>query len=184
MDDTIAGLTGAIYDCLLLPDQWSGVLLRIQNLLGAQSSYLIRHGIKPSAPDMTVLVEHDVDQAMRRLYDEHYSRLNPLLPYLGSVEGGEVYCTRHLVTRKEYLRSRFYQEWAMPQGWFDYAGVTLIRQPDASAAIGFTRSSTGRVFDDHALLLLRRLAPHLRRTAQIQNLTIAAPVELGSQQAI
>lgn len=119
---------------------------------------------------MTIVAEHNVDPQMRRLYDEHYIKLNPLLPYLASASGGQVYSCRHLVTQPEYLRSAFYREWAEPQGWWDYAGVTVVRQDHCSAAVGFTRAKQDQVFSNSNLELLDLLAPHLVRAAQIQDL--------------
>jgi DNA-binding CsgD family transcriptional regulator len=163
-------LAGAIYDCVFRPELWPELLGRIQREVGAASSYLIIHDTDPRSPEMTVLVQHNVDHRMRHLYDQHYVRLNPLLPYLGSVRDGDVYSCRHLVVRPEYLRSEFYQTWAAPQEWFDYAGVTLIRESSTSAAVGFTRSGSGNIFDDSSLDLIRRLAPHLTRAAELQRM--------------
>ncbi len=160
-------LVGTIYDCVLLPERWPAVLDTIQREVGALSSYLIIHQTDPRAPAMSVLVEHNVDARMQRQYQQHYVRRNPLLPHLASTRDGNIYTCRHLVTQPEYLRGEFYQEWAAPQGWFDYAGVTMIRQDQASAAIGFTRGGPGNIFDDASLDLLQRLAPHLTRAAKI-----------------
>ena len=159
-------LVGTIYDCVLLPERWPAVLDTIQREVGALSSYLIIHQTDPRAPAMSVLVEHNVDARMQRQYQQHYVRRNPLLPHLASTRDGNIYTCRHLVTQPEYLRGEFYQEWAAPQGWFDYAGVTMIRQDQASAAIGFTRGGPGNIFDDASLDLLQRLAPHLTRSGK------------------
>jgi DNA-binding CsgD family transcriptional regulator len=163
-------LAGAIYDCVFQPERWSGVLERIQQEVGAASSYLIVHETDPRRPKMAALIEINVDRPMLLLYHEHYVRLNPLLPHLASFRDGEVYSCRHLVVRPDYLRGEFYQEWAGPQGWFDYAGVTLIRKRHTSAAVGFTRLGNGNVFDDPSLHLIRRLAPHLARAAELQRM--------------
>ena len=163
-------LVDAIYDCVFQPDNWPAVLDRIQRDAGAHSSYLLIHDTNPHSPEIALLIENNVDTQMRRLYQEHYVGLNPLLPHLASFGEGEVYSCRHLVTQPEYLHGEFYREWAEPQDWFDYAGVTMIRQDQTSAAIGFTRAGRGNVFDDASLNLFRRLAPHLARAARIMQL--------------
>ncbi len=163
-------LVGAIYQCALTPENWSEVLSSIEAKIGAISSYLIIHDVSVRAREISFLIERNVDPQMGEDYREHYIGLNPLLPYLASTQTGEVFATRHLVTDPNYLKSEFYREWAQPQGWFDYAGVTLLRGRDSSAVIGFTRGSEGNAFDDEALGLLRLLAPHLTRVAEIGRL--------------
>ena len=163
-------LIGQIYDCALSPEHWPDALSRIQKKVGAVSSYLLIHDTSPGAPDMNLLVEQGVDATMRERYQEYYIGLNPLLPYLASAGNGELYCCRHLVMKRDYQDSEFYRDFAAPQDWFDYAGVTLIREGTVSAAVGFTRGGLANVFDDASLQLLRRLAPHLTRATQIQRL--------------
>jgi DNA-binding CsgD family transcriptional regulator/PAS domain-containing protein len=163
-------LIGDIYDCILNPERWNEVLGTIEKQIGATSSYLLLHEINSNARSMNVFIERNVADDMRQGYLDHYIKLNPVLPYLSSIAAGETYSCGHLVTQPKFLKGEFYQEWAAPQGWFDYAGVTLIRERDAAAAIGFSSAGEGNVFDDAALALLRRLAPHLTRAAQVQRL--------------
>ena len=163
-------LVGAIYECVFRSEAWPEALAAVQKAVRAECSYLLIHQTDPQAPEMNMLAQHNIDTPMRRLYDQHYVRLNPLLPYLASFGDGQVYSCRHLVVRQEYLRSEFYREWAAPQGMFDYAGVTVIRRNQTSAAVGFTRSGEGNVFDDQSLQVIRGLAPHLTRAVEIQRL--------------
>jgi DNA-binding CsgD family transcriptional regulator/PAS domain-containing protein len=163
-------LIGGIYDSVLRPETWPEVLDGIEQEIGAISSYLLIHGTHPSDRNLSILVERNVDAGMRRLYDEHYIKLNPLLPHLASAGSGEVYSCRHLVTQPEYLKSDFYHEWAEPQEWFDYAGVTIVRRDHASAAMGFTSGKRDYVFPDASLTVLNILAPHLVRASEIQDL--------------
>lgn len=168
--NTFSELVGEIYECPLDISRWPATIARIQEQLGALCSYLLIHETDPNAPGLNLLVQNDVDQGMRLRYQQHYIGINPLLPYLASAGNGELYCCRHLVTKPDYQQGEFYREFAQPQDWFDYAGVTLIREGEMSAAVGFTRGGHGRVFEDASLELLRRLAPHLTRAAQIQRL--------------
>ena len=163
-------LIGQIYGCALTPEHWPATLARIEQKVEAICSYLLIHETTPGAPDMNFLVEHGVDAAMRDRYRQYYIGLNPLLPYLASAGNGELYCCRHLVMEPDYQQGEFYQDFAAPQDWFDYAGVTLIREGTISAAIGFTRGGHKNVFDDSSLQLLRSLAPHLTQAAQISRL--------------
>ena len=163
-------LIGQIYDCALIPEHWPTALERIEQKIGAVCSYLLIHDTTPGAPDMNILVERGVDAAMRNRYQQYYIGLNPLLPYLASAGNGELYCCRHLVMERDYQDGEFYRDFAAPQDWFDYAGVTLIREGTVSAAIGFTRGGHSNVFDDPSLQLLRSLAPHLTRATQIRRL--------------
>ena len=129
VDDTIAGLTGAIYGSSSFAGPVVGRPAQVFKTFSVrESSYLIRHGIKPSAPDMTVLVERDVDQAMRLVCTDGALQQAESAASVPRVGRRPARCTAPVI----WLRGRsicgvgFTQEWAMPQGWFDYAGVTLI----------------------------------------------------------
>jgi DNA-binding CsgD family transcriptional regulator len=167
---TLSALIDGIYECALRPEKWAEVLVAIEAKLGAISSYLVVHDVDAHLGDTAMLLNHNVDPEWSREYIEHYLKLNPLLPYLSTTRTGEIFATRHLVGKSDYLKGQFYNEWARPQRWFDYAGVTMLRGRDSAAAIGFARTGEGNVFDDEALRLLGLLAPHLTRVAAIDRM--------------
>jgi len=161
-----------IYDCNLRPDKWAELLTTIEARLGAACSYLIIHDMNPGTGGFVEVAKHNIDEEANRGYNEYYARLNPLLPYLTSTTSGEVYATRHLVCEDAYLETPFYNEYAKPLGWFDYAGVNLRSGRDNASVIGFTSAGKGRAFDDSAIGLLRLLAPHLTRAAKIERMFV------------
>ncbi len=167
---TLSALIDGIYECALRPEKWAEILTAIEAKLGAISSYLVVHDVDAHRGDTAMLLNHNVDPEWSREYLEHYLKLNPLLPYLSTTRTGEVFATRHLVGKSDYLKGQFYNEWAQPQRWFDYAGVTMLRGRDSAAAIGFARTGEGNAFDDEALRLLGLLAPHLTRVTAIDRL--------------
>jgi DNA-binding CsgD family transcriptional regulator/PAS domain-containing protein len=68
------------------------------------------------------------------------------------------------------LASRYYQEWAKPQGLIDSISVPLMRTADRWADIGLGRSETVGLITEREVRLLRLLAPHLRRVVAISDL--------------
>jgi hypothetical protein len=71
-----------------------------------------------------------IDQRYRALYFEKYIKLNPTATRHFFAEVGEPTATADLLPYDEFLQSRFYLEWARPQGLVDFS------RPRSEVAIG------------------------------------------------
>jgi hypothetical protein len=71
--------------------------------------------------------------------------------------------TADLVPYDEFIETRFYQEWARPQG-MAFGVSTVIDKAAASAAFfGIFRNERDGVFDAETRQRMRLVAPHIRR---------------------
>lgn len=69
-----------------------------------------------------------------------------------------------------FQRSPMYTEWARPQGFGDAANVVVLNEPARLGSIAFVRAERDGPVTDAQLLVLRLLAPHLRRAVAIADI--------------
>ena len=138
----LSRLIAGIYDTALEPGRWPEVLARVVDFVGGQGGCLLAkdassHDIE--AHWHTGVAPHDM-----RLYTETYSKLGPLAA-LTSGDVGQVVCVADVMSYDEFRRSRFFREWAQPQGWVDVAIAAIEKSADRWSYLGISRNarSTG-----------------------------------------
>ena len=83
------------------------------------------------------------------------------------VRPGQVFTDRMAVPRGLFERSTFFETWARPSGQTEYAGISVINEAEEFGFVGLSRGSKSGAFGDGELERFERLAPHIRRAAQI-----------------
>jgi len=102
-----------------------------------------------------------------RNFAETYAILSPFVISSAVSAEGEAVNPINLIGREEYEEGRFYKEWSQPQGYHDYIGSVLVRQPQAVYTIAFGRTTDRPLFTDADLAKLEQLAPHVTRALHI-----------------
>jgi DNA-binding CsgD family transcriptional regulator/PAS domain-containing protein len=101
------------------------------------------------------------------LYFRKYVGLNPVtIPRLFT-NVDEPIATGDLVPYDEFLQTRFYREWAQPQGLVDFVSITLEKTAGKAAMFGVFRHARNGVVDEAARRRMRLLSPHIRRAVLI-----------------
>jgi DNA-binding CsgD family transcriptional regulator/PAS domain-containing protein len=77
--------------------------------------------------------------------------------------------TADLIPYPEFLETRFYQEWARPQGFVDYMGAAVDKSATTAVVFNVMRHESDGMFDDASRLRMQRVAPHIRRAVVIGN---------------
>jgi DNA-binding CsgD family transcriptional regulator/PAS domain-containing protein len=67
----------------------------------------------------------------------------------------------------EYLDSRFYREWAQPQGWVDSANAVLDKSITSFALFSVYRNASSGLVDDAMRWRMQLIVPHVRRAVMI-----------------
>jgi DNA-binding CsgD family transcriptional regulator len=162
--DLLSDTIGSIYDCVLDPGRWEGVLADVGALIGARRAYL---GVATAAGESrgrAFLHGYPPQEEAFR-----HAAINPLLP-IGLVHPLD----RAFVASRDYglpaLRaSRFYREALAPAGDLDAAAFVMIREGDAFAHwIMVTQDDRGPITEEEAAGL-ELIAPHMRRAVEISN---------------
>ncbi|WP_246755000.1 MULTISPECIES: helix-turn-helix transcriptional regulator [Rhizobium] len=169
--ERISTLIGTIYDCVLDPGLWQSVVDSIRRELDFCYAVL---GVYPLPGGNVVLgVSTGIDSV----------KLGEL-PYYGNdlVElwGGDARVKQYpleepivqsrVVPNATLLASRYFIEWAGPQGVIDAVAIGLERNTRMVSTLSFGRHSTAGIVGNGEVDSLRLLAPHFRRAIAISQL--------------
>lgn len=103
----------------------------------------------------------------RGSYFQKYRRLNPITIPRFFVNLEEPIATADLAPYDEFVRTRFYREWAKPLHLVDFVSVTLERSSRKAAMFGVFRHARHGLVDEATRQRMRLLAPHIRRAVLI-----------------
>lgn len=169
MDQTeveqLLALTSEIYDAALDASLWPDVLKNACAYVGGCSANLFSQDMESRRA--AVFFQWGNNPHYESLYLEKYYKINPLVPGLTFFAVGEVHSQSDIMSYDEFFETRFYKEWARPQGLIDVVGANLERDSLRSAVIAIRRSEReGRVTDD-TRRRVSMIVPHVRRAIAI-----------------
>jgi DNA-binding CsgD family transcriptional regulator len=166
MDDReqLSALIGSIYDAALDATLWTEVLSRIADFVGGSAAGLLSKDCLSRYGNAYFHV--GVDQSYMQQYLETYANFDPMatLPFF-DVE--EIVSTPELVPYDEFRDSRFYQEWARPQGFVDAANAVLEKSVTSCAYLSVIRSKTEGMVNDDMRRRMALIVSHVRRAVLI-----------------
>jgi DNA-binding CsgD family transcriptional regulator/PAS domain-containing protein len=160
----LSRLIAGIYDAAIEPGRWPEVLARVVDFVGG-------HGGSLLAKDAT---SHDIETQWQtgvaphdmRRYTETYAKLGPLAA-LTSGDVGQVICVADVMSYDEFRRSRFFREWAQPQGWVDVAVAVIEKSAHRWNYLGISRNAANGMVDDAMRRRLAMVVPHVRRALRV-----------------
>lgn len=166
--ERISELIGTIYDCVLDPSRWPSVVDNIRREL--EFCYAVL-GVYPlPGGDVTLGVATGIDSV----------KLGELPAYgqdLVDLWGGDIRVKQYpleepiaqsqAVPDSALAASRYFLEWAQPQGVVDAVAIGLERNTRMVSTLSFGRHETVGIVGNGELDALRLLAPHFRRAIAI-----------------
>jgi DNA-binding CsgD family transcriptional regulator/PAS domain-containing protein len=169
--ERLSTLIGAIYDCVLEPQRWQSVVDSVRTELNF--CYAILGAYPLPAGTIMLGVSSGID-------DTYLARL----PYFGEdvVElwGGDARVRQfpleepilqsQVVSSAAWEGSRYFTEWARPQGVIDAVAIGLERNPSMVATLSFGRHDAAGAVTEAELRGLQLMAPHFRRAIAISQL--------------
>ena len=160
----LTSLIASIYDAALDPARWAGVLAGIAEFTDGQTGALL---VKDAVNDSVNAHWHaGVVPHYMQLYATTYSSLGPVAKSpLGAVE--QILSVPELVPYDAFRRSRFYREWARPQGWVDVAVAVLDKSPGGCAYMTIGRDEASGMVDEAMRRRMALLVPHVRRAVLV-----------------
>jgi len=164
-------LVGAIYDCAVDPAGWPQVLCTLERLTNARAGVLHCLDQRPQASKQgSVLVEHNTDPCWSAKYRDQYAALNPERDRIGHLPLYQPYTNSDLFGWTNFTKSAYHNEYRVPQDFGDSLNLLLDRTANRSVSLSLFRPAKDPLYGTDDLRILKRLAPHLQRSAKIAGL--------------
>lgn len=164
--DAFSDVVGIIYDTIVDERLWPRVLQTICTQVGGRASRI--YWRDASVGKGETMHSFGFDPQFLKAYRETFVTLNPLYPASIFIKPGEVFSSRDLIPSDEFQSSRFFREWAEPQGFLDAAIFNIQRYQASAAAFTIIVGPDYGLVDERLRHRLRMLAPHLQRAALIR----------------
>jgi DNA-binding CsgD family transcriptional regulator len=167
MDESerLSALIGDIYDAALDSSLWVGVLKKCAGFVGGVAASLTFKDASSRSGQYAFQFGLDPDYV--QLYFDKYIRLDPLSTgqCFASIE--QPAATADHIPYDQFVKTRFFKEWAQPQGLVDAATAVLEKSLTGAALFLVFRHERNGVVDDEARRRMRLIVPHVRRAALI-----------------
>ena len=159
-------LIGDIYDAALDPSLWVDVLGRARHFVGGSAAVLYS---KDTASKSASIHYDDggIDPHYMRRYLDEYVEYDPSTTAEFFVPIGRPAATADLIPYDEFVQTRYYREWARPQGLVDHLRVALEKSTTSIAFFGVFRDQRQGLADDEMCRRIALIAPHVRRAVLI-----------------
>jgi DNA-binding CsgD family transcriptional regulator/PAS domain-containing protein len=166
--EVLSSIIGDIYDCVLNPQGWTGVMGRITTAIDAAYSTIALASTTDSHGRFAAQSSWDPEQ-MRVLQDYDFDAIPGLkMAVMGDID--TPVATLSHMSETELQQTPFYQIWAGPQGLREACITKFVHTPDRIGLVSCTtRVSRGIVTQDEQRFLAM-LSPHLRRASLIGDL--------------
>jgi DNA-binding CsgD family transcriptional regulator len=161
----LSDLIGRIYDVALDANLWPSVLGDIAGFVRGPAAGLVWQDTV--SQDGGFYFSWGADPYYMRLHWEKYLKLQPFAVQWSMVPIGKVVSNADLMPLEEFHASRYYKEWAAPQGYLDATSVVLEKWGSSFAHLTVIRHIDDGQVDDEARRRLALVAPHVRRAATI-----------------
>jgi DNA-binding CsgD family transcriptional regulator len=174
--EELSQIIGLIYETVLDERKWPVVMESICRHVRGRASRIYWRDASNGKGE--TVYSWGFDPHFLNMYRETYVSLNPLFPASVFIKPGEVFSSRDLIPNEEFESSRFFREWAAPQGFLDAAIFNIQRYQASAAAFTILTGSDYGLVDDRMRHRLSLLAPHLQRAAIIRR-----ELDRGAEQA-
>jgi DNA-binding CsgD family transcriptional regulator/PAS domain-containing protein len=161
----LSDLIGDVYDTVLDQSLWEGVIARTADFVRGTGASLYSKDVANQEGRVQYVV--GIDPYYTQLYFEKYVTLDPTTTGHFFAEIEQPVATADLMPYDEFLETRFYREWAQPQGLVDGVNAVLDKSATSVAMFGVFRSERDGVVDDETRRRMRLIVPHIRRAVLI-----------------
>ena len=178
-DNKLLSIVTSIYDAALDDSRWNEVLDRVVTFTGGRAGGLV--SFRPTG-EIEFAQGIGFAAPFVQSYIENYGSIDPART-VRYAEIGQVLTAEDWAPIDHFRSSRFYREWARPQGLEDGVNVLLTRSATSISHISVSKA--GSLVDGAMRDAMSRLVPHLRRAIAInQKLRHEGAVAASSIQAI
>jgi DNA-binding CsgD family transcriptional regulator/PAS domain-containing protein len=160
-------LVGLIYDAVLAPDLWTAVMEKSTAFVGGMGASIFRQDMIRKVGN--AYYKWGIDPDYEQLYFKKYIHHNPVAAAMLGVSVGRISSSSELLPPEEFFQTKFYKEWAKPQGMIDNVFCVLERSAANTAEVVVFRHERNGLTDCKTRELFSAIVPHLRRAVLIGN---------------
>lgn len=177
--EKFSDLIGAIYDCVITPERWTGVLDEICAEFGFATGALSVASLTNMRAGVNAVSGSDLAQMAHNgiAYGADIIELWGGVERIQQYPLGEPIIQSQAVPQDIISSNRYHREWALPKGLFDAVAVGLVRDRMMVGNAIFSQHQSAGPIGDAQVGGLRLLAPHIRRAVTISNLFDMKTVE-------
>jgi DNA-binding CsgD family transcriptional regulator len=165
-DPGLLTLIGEIYDAALKPALWPEAIGKAVCFLpGSAGALFVKDTVNKTGN--VYFDDGNIDAHYKQIYFEKYIKFDPsnTIHFFSDIEAPV--STTDILPYDEFVETRFFQEWARPQGYVDFISAALDRTATSAAMFGIFRQEQHGVVDDEARRRMRLIVPHFRRAVLI-----------------
>jgi DNA-binding CsgD family transcriptional regulator/PAS domain-containing protein len=168
-EERLSTLIGEIYDAALDHEHWPTVLRHTADFVGGYAATIFAKEVTRHE-GFVAYESGEIGEENRKSYFEHYIKLDPSFTAQFFGEIGEPMSTVDMVPYEEFVQSRFFLEWAKPQGLVDFIASVLDKSLTSAALFGVFRHQRDGIVDDETRRRMRLVIPHIRRAVLVGRL--------------
>jgi DNA-binding CsgD family transcriptional regulator/PAS domain-containing protein len=158
-------LIGLIYDAALDPEAWPVMLNRLADVLSAQCCVI---GLLNSSTNGAAMTAPRTDPEYLRSFTEYWAGHAFMWKVGAKLPLGTVIVREMIISRDEFCRTDYYNEWCKPQGVEAAIATNLLVEGPLSTVIAAYRPYAKGDFDATETRLFAEIIPHLQRALQLQ----------------
>lgn len=174
--EKLSAIIGEIYDCVLNPDGWGKVMIRITAAIDAAYSTIALSSTTDNRGRFAA--QSPWDPAQMQALQQDYSFDD--IPGLRAAVMGDVdvpVATLSSMSEAALQATPFFRNWAAPQQLREACMVKFVHTSDRIGLLGCTTRASRDVISAEECRFLALLSPHLRRAAMIGDLLDQARVD-------
>jgi DNA-binding CsgD family transcriptional regulator len=161
----VSHLIGEIYDAALDPELWPEALRHLGDFIGGPAAALYAKDTVRKTGN--VFYVHGIEPGFMQSYFDKYVTLDPFTTARFFFDVEQVISTAAIMTHEEFFATRFFKEWAGPQGWIDFVSASLEKSATAYAECGVFRHRRDGATDADARRRMGLVISHIRRAVLI-----------------
>jgi DNA-binding CsgD family transcriptional regulator/PAS domain-containing protein len=177
--ELLSSIIGDIYDCAINPSGWSAALSRITLAIDAAYTTISLNNVGDNIGRMAAHSPWDPEQ-LRVLNEDYGIEGVPGLKRVIYNDVDETWSTLSSMPEAEFQETRFYRNWAQPQGLRDACLVKFVHTADRIGIMGCITRASRDIIGPEEQKFIGLLSPHLRRAALIGDLLDQARVDARS----
>jgi DNA-binding NarL/FixJ family response regulator len=161
--DVLLGLIDQAYAAAEAPQLWERFLVSLAESINARGAGLLQHdGVTSGAINVAVRV----DPAVPRLYDQHFSRLDPWAAGAWRLGPGVVASDEMLVPASA-RRTEYFNDFAVHYDLTHLLTVVLGKRGPMRSVLSVLRGDRDQPFEPDDQRLVAALVPHVQRALEI-----------------